>query len=88
METAYFKRNIDSVLTGWSKEKRRKTLLLRGARQVGKSCAVRNLAKSFKYFVEINFDDEKHVHRFFEEDNSPQEICGQLALYYRTPFLT
>jgi len=35
--------------------------------------------------VEINFDDEKNAHRFFEEDYSPQEICEQLAFYYRTP---
>ena len=81
----YFERKIDAVLAEWSKEKQRKILLLRGARQVGKSCAVRNLAKSFKYFVEVNFDDEKNIHRFFEEDYSPQEICEQLALYYRTP---
>jgi len=85
VKTSYFERKIDAVLVEWSKDKRRKTLLLRGARQVGKSSAVRNLAHSFKYYVEINFDDEKNVHRFFEEDNSPQEICEKLALYYRTP---
>ena len=81
----YFERKIDAVLAEWSKEDRRKTLLLRGARQVGKSSAVRHLAQSFKYFVEVNFDDEKKIHRYFEEDYSPQEICEQLALYYRTP---
>ena len=69
-ETTYLKRSIDSVLTEWSKDNRRKTLLLRGARQVGKSFAVRNLAKSFKYFIEVNFDDEKNVHHFFEEECS------------------
>jgi predicted AAA+ superfamily ATPase len=87
METTYLKRNIDLVLAEWKEEKRRKTLLLRGARQVGKSFAVRNLSKSFQYFIEVNFDDEKTVRRFFEEDNTPQEICQQLALYYRTPIV-
>ena len=87
IKTTYFERKIDRVLAEWSKDQRRKTFLLRGARQVGKSSAVRNLAQSFKYYVEVNFDDEKNVHRFFEEDNSPQEICEQLALYYRTPII-
>ena len=84
-QTTYFDRKIDSILAAWSKESYRKTLLLRGARQVGKSSAVRHLAQSFQYFIEVNFDDVKEVHRFFEEDNSPQEICEQLALYYRIP---
>jgi predicted AAA+ superfamily ATPase len=35
--------------------------------------------------VEVNFDDEKNIHRYFEADYSPQEICEQLSLYYRTP---
>lgn len=87
IQRPYFERKIDIVLAEWSREKRRKTLLLRGARQVGKSSAVRNLALSFKYFVEVNFDEEKNVWRFFEEDNSPQEICEQLALYYRIPIV-
>jgi len=85
LQKIYLERKIDAVLIEWSKEKQRKTLLLRGARQVGKSYAVRNLAKTFKYFVEVNFDDEKSLHRIFEEDNTPQEICEQLAFYYRTP---
>jgi len=79
----YFERKIDSVLLSWAKEKNRKPLLLRGARQVGKSSAVRNLGKSFKNYVEINFEDDKEVHVFFEKFNSPHEICKQLSLYYK-----
>jgi predicted AAA+ superfamily ATPase len=86
-KTNYYNRKIDKALSDWSKDGNRKTLLLRGARQVGKSSAVRYLAQSFQYFVEVNFDEDKSVHRFFEETNSPQEICEQLALYYRTPIV-
>jgi len=49
--------NVLIILLDWSKEENRNVLLLRGARQVGKSSAVRNLGKSFKYFLEINFED-------------------------------
>jgi hypothetical protein len=83
----YFPRTIDNELLVWSQSSDRKTLLLRGARQVGKSSAVNNLANSFKYFVEVNFDDKKEVHTFFEQSLSPQDICEQLALIYRTPII-
>jgi len=56
----YFKRNIDSALHQWSNDKWRKPLMFRGARQVGKTSAVRNLGKQFKYFVEIN-NTRKHI---------------------------
>ena len=60
-EKKYFPRTIDNELLAWSKAPDRKTLLLRGARQVGKSSTVKRLAKSFKYFVEVNLDDPKNV---------------------------
>ncbi len=39
----YFNRHIDKELLAWKDEPRRKPLLIRGARQVGKSSAVREL---------------------------------------------
>jgi predicted AAA+ superfamily ATPase len=78
----YLERKIDFVLRSWAGEEDRKPLLLRGARQVGKSSAVRNLGKSFKSYVEVNFDDD-NVHGYFEKFRTPQEICGSLSLYYR-----
>ena len=49
------KRIIDFFLQEWKNEQfARKPLLLRGARQVGKTHAARNLGKSFKNFIEIN----------------------------------
>jgi len=89
MEIQYLKRNIDEILLSWKTENPpdRKPLLLRGARQVGKSSAIRQLGKQFKHFVEINFDENKEVRNFFEASLSPQEICEQLALYYHTPII-
>ena len=79
----YFIRKIDPVLQAWAEESDRKPLLLRGARQVGKSSAVRNLGKKFEDYIEVNFDNDKEVHVFFEKYNSPQEICDQLSLFYK-----
>jgi len=86
-EKEYFSRNIDRELLAWSKTPVRKTLLLRGARQTGKSSAVKHLAKSFKYFVEVNFEDRKDARPFFEQSLSPQEICEQLSFLYRIPII-
>ena len=89
MDIQYLKRNIDDVLLAWSRDKPpdRKPLLLRGARQVGKSSAIRQFGKQFKYFVEINFDENREAGSFFETPLSPREICEQLALYCHTPII-
>jgi len=87
MEQSYFTRKIDAELVSWAKSENRKTLLLRGARQVGKSSAVRHLAKTFKYFVELNFDEEDELKTLFEQSLSPQEICQRLSVYFQTPII-
>lgn len=43
----YYKRIVDKYLEEWMNDEERKPLLLRGARQVGKSTAVRHLAEKF-----------------------------------------
>ena len=87
MAKSYYHRNIDNELITWSKENDRKTLLLRGARQVGKSSAVRHLGTSFKYYVEVNFDEQEELHTLFEHSLSPLEICEQLSVVFRTPII-
>ena len=84
----YFFRNIDSELLAWSKESDHKVIMLRGARQVGKSSSVRHLGKKFQYFLEVNFEEDKEARSFFEKDSlSPQPICELLAIKYGTPII-
>ena len=80
----YLKRNIDTVLEDWKNEIERKPLLLRGARQVGKSSVVQNLGESFDYFLEINFEEHKEVHVLFDSDLSPKELCENLSVLFDT----
>lgn len=49
----YLARSIDQALQEWKDNPRRKPLLVRGARQVGKSSTIRHLGKSFKYFWKL-----------------------------------
>jgi predicted AAA+ superfamily ATPase len=87
MENGYFKRNIDAVLLKWSGETGRKPLLLRGARQVGKTSAVKALGRQFKHYVEINFDIDTGAGSYFSKNLEPAELCSQLSLYFRTPII-
>jgi predicted AAA+ superfamily ATPase len=83
MEKKYIKRRIDNELLFWAKEDDRKPLLLRGARQVGKSSSVRKLGETFENFVEVNFEKNANIHSFFDGDLIPQEICAKIAIHFR-----
>lgn len=83
----YIKRLIDKYLLDWADAKSRKPLLLRGARQVGKSSSVRHLAGHFENFVEINFEKQKAAATAFEGDLFPTEICNKLSAIYRQPIV-
>ena len=69
-EMKYINRNIDKELDDWASSKVRKPLLLRGARQVGKSSSVRKLGEKFDYFLEVNFEDDDDVRDLFETSGS------------------
>jgi hypothetical protein len=81
------KRHIDESLAAWARETDHLSLLLRGARQVGKTYSVRALGKQFESFVEINFEFDSTVHRFFEGSLNPEEICRKLSVYAKTPIV-
>ena len=51
-----FEREIEKRLAEWAGQSNRKPLLLRGARQVGKTVAVRRFAERFDCFIELNLE--------------------------------
>ncbi len=75
----YKQRIIDTALLEWAQSDARKPLLLRGARQVGKSTAVRHLGERFESFVEINFDKQRSIHALFAGDLDAHQIASQIA---------
>ena len=73
----YYPRLIDSYLAEWASRKSRKPLLLRGARQVGKSTAVHHLAESFESYVEINFEKQSsYIPLFQTKDIDVKQIVS------------
>ena len=75
----YYKRIIDKKLLEWKASQRRKPLLIRGARQVGKSSAVRHFGKEFKYFVEINLESQPSIRGLFSKDIDVHRTCESIS---------
>ena len=78
------KRNIGKELLNWKMDKNRKVLLVRGARQVGKTYAIRQLGETFDYFLEVNFEEEPDVFSIFDNSLNPHEICEKMEIYFNT----
>lgn len=85
MEKQYYPRAIDAYLLEWKQDADHKPLLLRGARQVGKSSAVRHLGETFTYFLEVNFERDAKARVPFQKELSPKEIAAQLSTMYGVP---
>ena len=83
----YFKRNIDQYLLEWKNSQRRKPLLVRGARQVGKSSSIRHLGESFDYFVEINFETRPEYRQIFIDNKNLIDIVSRLSLLAGIPII-
>ena len=82
-----FKRIIDFHLARWKIDPFRKPLLLRGARHVGKTYAIRTLGKKFKSFVEINFERLEGAATLFEKDLDPNRLILALSLLVKKPII-
>lgn len=80
----YLERKIDGELLQWCKSPLRKPLLIRGARQVGKSTAVRNVSKYFDYFIEVNFDEQSEYQNLFANTSDINDLIAQLAIITQT----
>ena len=83
----YISRNIDKTLEEWKESTTHKPLLLRGARQVGKSSAVRHLGTKFKYFAEVNFESAKSIATFFKGDLDVKLISSKISNYIQVPII-
>ena len=65
----------------WADKPGRKPLLLRGARQVGKTWLVEELAKrEFENFIKIDFEESPGFHSLFDGDLDPLRICSELEI--------
>jgi len=84
---SYIKRTIDNVLLDWKTDPDRKPLLIRGARQVGKSSTIEQFGKHFEHFVMVNFEKNKKLSALFDGDLDVLEICLKLSAQFKKPVI-
>jgi len=75
-----FTRKIESELLLWKNAANRKPIVLRGARQVGKTFVVNQFAKNFDHFIDINLERPKE-RDLFSGFNTGQELVERILLY-------
>ncbi len=74
-------RQIIEKLRKWKQKPGRKPIILRGARQVGKTTIIRQLGEEFDNFVELNFEESLELATFFDDTLNPHEIITNLQNY-------
>ena len=75
------KRKIDNYLIGWKNSKDRLPLIIKGARQIGKTNAIRNFGKNnYKTYIEINFALQPQFKTIFEDGFEVDNIIKNITL--------
>lgn len=75
------KRKIDNVLAEWKKRPDRKPLIVRGARQVGKTMSIQNFAhQHYQHVVEINFVLQSQYQRIFDDGYEVNSVIKNITL--------
>lgn len=75
------KRKIDQYLIEWKNDEYKMPLIVKGARQIGKTDAIENFAKNnYKSIVEINFALQKQYHDIFDDGYEVDSILKNISL--------
>jgi len=69
-------RNVISDLQNWSKRKKRKPLVLRGARQVGKTTLIDEFGQTFAIYLKLNLEEPEHIQLFDTYKNMDTLLTG------------
>ena len=78
-------RQIEKYLTRWKDSLNRKPLIIRGARQVGKTYSVEKFAgKNYRYLLKVNMEQDRNIHLVFES-MQPEQIINELSALYQIP---
>lgn len=75
------KRSAISELIRWKDSAERKPMVLKGARQVGKTWLMREFGQNYyDHFVYFNFDEEDELKSIFETNKNPHRIIELLSM--------
>lgn len=79
-----FKRNVENYLNQWRLRADRKPLIIRGARQVGKTTLIRDFAETYSHSIVLNLEKLTDRH-YFDDFDDVQTILEALLLEYNIP---
>lgn len=74
------KRKIDNYLIEWKNSNNKLPLIIKGARQIGKTNAIRILKNNYKNFIEINFALQPQFKTIFEDGFEVDNIIKNITL--------
>ena len=77
------KRKIDKFLAEWKASEGHLPLIIRGARQIGKTYSIRKFGKSYKSYIEINFVDNPEFKDIFDSGYSTEAVIKKIS--FRNP---
>ena len=77
------RRKVDDYLIQWKNNPDRLPLVIKGARQIGKTFSIRNFAKSYKNYIEINFITEPYFKTIFKNGYSPENIIKEINFHVK-----
>lgn len=76
------KRILYNNLLEWKNSKKRKPLLLQGARQVGKTFLVNEFGKAeYSNYIYLNFEQNQNLQKLFSDELHPENIINNISLY-------
>jgi predicted AAA+ superfamily ATPase len=76
------KRNIYKELLDWKQSELRKPLVLRGARQVGKTYILKEFARNeYKNYIHLDFEDDPALDKIFARRFDKEKIINSLSIY-------
>ena len=81
-------REIINQFKAWKDAPDRKPILLKGARQIGKTWAMETFGKEcFKYCVKFDFDRQQELKSVFQATKDPMRLIKELTLYCEQPII-
>lgn len=81
-------RDIINRFKDWKESPSRKPILLKGARQIGKTWAMETFGKEcFQYTAKFDFDRQQELKSVFATSKEPERIVKDLALYCDVPLV-
>ena len=76
----YLRRKIDKFLEDWKKDEDRKPLIIKGARQIGKTESIKHFAKkNYSNFIEINFVEEPKYKGIIADGYKTDDIIKNMS---------